>query len=277
MPAKILQQFYVSCVMLNDHETLCSMDEQASSRVSTENLHHPIHCISSCEIERLDPSLVVAPRIMPPKIMSSSAERPGNPAKLPLGELNKSSAKTSVSWAVVVHQPREDIYHYNWQGKERQGANFIVTLVSEDNAGHYCQAHFKKTAKNTKQYEQTKTQMQQGKRFLMSKVTFVEEAKTRYISCPLKVVVDLSSTKMDLCAETLNSDVHPVPQSTVAGGSSLDGNQFFDVIALVQQVHEIRPHPNNRSSFMMMIYDGSKDEASKKVMVIPLKIYFWVN
>ena len=74
----------------------------------------------------------------------------------------------------------------------------------------------------------------------MSKVAFVEDAKAAYISCPLKMVVDLSKTKMDPCIEP------PAPTATIAGSSGFDTNQFFDVTALIQEVHETHHYENKR-------------------------------
>ena len=103
---------------------------------------------------------------------------------------------------------------------------------------------------------------------------FLEDAKLAYVSCPLKVVVDLSSTKMDICVQTPDSAVQPAPTATIAGSSNLAGNQFFDVTALIQEVQEIRQHANNRSSFAVKIQDGSLDHDTQKVKAMPLKIYF---
>ena len=108
----------------------------------------------------------------------------------------------------------------------------------------------------------------------MSKVDFFEDAKLAYVSCPLKVVVDLSSTKMDACVDVPRSAVQPAPTATIAGSAGLAGNRFFDVTALVQEVQDVRQHANNRSSFVVKIYDGSLDPDTKKVKVMPLRIDF---
>ena len=214
---------------------------------------------------------------MAPKSASSataSAVQPASANHLPLSELNGASAKTGGEWAVYAFRPVEDNYEYTWQFKPRQGTNFIVTLVSADDSSQYCQAHCKKNARNGAKYEQVKKAMEHGRRFVMSKVSFVEDAKLAYISCPLKVVVDLFSTKMDACVETVCSVVQPAPTTTVAESAGLGGNQFFDVTALVQEVSNVTEHANNRSSFVVKIYDGSVDPLTNKVKVMPLKLYF---
>ena len=215
----------------------------------------------------------------PPNSASSkvSAEQPEPQKHLPLSELNKASAKTGGSWVVDAFRPVEDKYEYTWQGKPRHGINFLVTLVSAEDPSQYCQAQFKKNSSNGAKYEQTKRAIEQGRRFVnfvMSNVCFVHDAKLAYVSSPLKVVVDLSSTKMDTCVDTPSSVVPPAPTATIAGSAGLAGNQFFDVTALIQEVLDIQEHSNNRSSFVVKIYDGSIDRDTKKVKVMPLKIYF---
>ena len=229
--------------------------------------------------------LLVANRIMAPKVDSSataSAAQPGaasvaQPASsiyLPLGQLNKASVKTGGQWLVSAFRPVEDNYEYTWQGKPRQATNFVVTLVSVDDPSQYCQAQFKKKASNALKYEQVKNTMEHGRRFVMSKVAFVEDAKLAYVSCSLKIVVDLFSTKMDPCVETSGSVVQPAPTATIAGSANVEGNQFFDVTALAQEVSDVTEHANNRSSFVIKIYDGTLDPKINKIKVMPLKVYF---
>ena len=205
----------------------------------------------------------------------ASAEQPANPySHLPLSLLNKASARTGSTWEVVVSRPFEDKYEYKWQGKPRQGSNLICNLVSAQDPSQYCQAQFKKTAQNATAYEKAMKTSKPGGRFVMCNVGFVEDAKAAYVSCPLKMVVDLSKTKMDPCAEAPDSAVQPAPTATVAGSVNLASNQFFDVTALIQEVHETRHHENNRSSFVVDIYDGSLDIDTQKIKTMPLRVYF---
>ena len=214
---------------------------------------------------------------MAPKPATSATGSAAPPASgnfLPLAQLNKASVKIGGEWSVIAFRPVEDMYEYTWQSKPRQGTNFLVTLVSAQDPSQYCQAQFKKNTKNTVKYEQVKKAMEHGRRFVMSKVAFVDDAKLAYVSSSLKIVVDLFSTKMDACVDIPNSVVQPVPTATIAGSAALEGNQFFDVIALVQEVSQVTDHSNNRSSFVLKIYDGSVDPDNNKIKVMPLKVYF---
>ena len=146
---------------------------------------------------------------MAPVVSKQSAAQPATEKYLVLAELNKTSAKTGASWIVAAWQPNIDKYEYAWKGKQRQGENLIVILVSPKDPKQYCQGQFKRNAKNENKYEHMKKVLEHGKHFVMSNVHLLEDARTSYISCPLKCVVDLSSTKMDICAETPSSVVQP--------------------------------------------------------------------
>ena len=232
---------------------------------------------SAATLARSLASLLVATRIMAPKVSTpatASAVQPASANFLPLAQLNKASVKIGGEWQVYVFRPIEDNYEYTYQGKPRKGTNFFVTLVSAQDPSQYCQAQFKKNTKNEAKYEKVKKAMEHGRRFVMSKVVFVDDAKLAYVSSSLKIVVDLFSTKMDACVDIPNSVVQPVPMTTIAGSSNLEGNQFFDVTALVQEVSQVTNHSNNRSSFVVKIYDGSVDPDNNKIKVMPLKVYF---
>ena len=85
----------------------------------------------------------------------------------------------------------------------------------------------------------------------MSRVGFVIDAKTAYVSSPLKDVVDLAKTQMDPILQGKPSAAQPVPSPTIAGSSDIGANQCFDVIALLQLVGESHQHVDNRSSFIV--------------------------
>ena len=209
--------------------------------------------------------------------MAGSASQAATAAPLGLLKLNKASAKTGAKFSVVVHQPREDIYTYESGGaaKKNQGSTFVVNLVCPEEPSHYLQGQIRKSKKNEALYEGLKKKMKQGARFTMSKVGIDEKQKTKFVSCPLKIVVDLSSTKLEAVLNIMGNDVvQPVPTATIAGSSELAGNQYFDVTALVAEVSDIRGHANDRSSFIVKIHDGTKDPATGKVKVMPLTIYF---
>ena len=66
----------------------------------------------------------------------------------------------------------------------------MCTLTCAQDKTKYCHAHLKKTTTNTAKHTDALKIFQNGARFVMSKVGFVEDVKRSYVSCPLKHVVE---------------------------------------------------------------------------------------
>ena len=205
---------------------------------------------------------------------TDSAEQPVEATHLRLSELNSANAKTGGYWVVDAFRPAEDNYEFLWEGRRRYVTNLVVTLLAADDRSQYCQAYFMKHWWNDSKYEQAKKTIEHGKRFIMSQVSFVQTSRPAVVSCPLKLIVDLSRTTMVSCADTPDKNVQPAPTATIASSTSFVDRQFFDVTAVVQEVQAIRRDAStNRCSFAVKIYDGSVDPDTKELSVMALTIY----
>ena len=206
---------------------------------------------------------------------ANGAAQPAKSDTSSLKELNTASVIAGGCWTVVVCNPIEDTYEYTWQGKQRTGAQFVITLVSPQNPEAYCLAQFRKTLSNTKQYNEAVKKVVDQTSFQMSKVAFVESAKTQYVNTPIKLVVNLALTKMEtvLLGCPKASAVQPCPPHSVAMCSFLDNQQFFDVTALVQDTSDVRGVGNDRQCFSINIIDGTVDKSTNKIKVLPLSVY----
>ena len=114
----------------------------------------------------------------------------------------------------------------------RQGENFVVTLICAQDPTNYCYGHLKKTPGNASKHANALKKFKNGTRFVMSRVGFVTDAKTAYVSSPLKDVVDLVKTQMDAVLQGRPSAAQPVPSASIAGSSEIKANQCFGVIAV---------------------------------------------
>ena len=103
--------------------------------------------------------------------------------------------------------------------------------------------------------------------------SFADDAKTAYVSALLKTIVGLSEPTMDLCVAGSDSAVQLIPTATIAGSRGFQSNQFFDVTALFQAVRETRGHDNNRSPLVVEVVDGSLDESTGKIKLMPVRMY----
>ena len=101
----------------------------------------------------------------------------------------------------------------------------MCTLTCAQDKTKYCHAHLKKTTANAAKHAAALQKFQNGARFVMSKVAFVTDAKTAYVSAPLKQIVDLAKTRMDPVLQGQPSAAQPVPTSAIAGSSELGANQ----------------------------------------------------
>ena len=120
--------------------------------------------------------------MMSPDANSSGSDaQPAKAVTTSLKELNVASAKAGGAWTVVVCNPIEDTYVYTWQGKERTGAQLLITLVSPSNPEAYCLAQFRKSQSNTIQYKAAKTKFLEQTTFQMTRVAFSDTAKSQYV------------------------------------------------------------------------------------------------
>ena len=75
---------------------------------------------------------------------------------------------------------------------------------------------------------------QHGTTAVMKAVPLVDDAKTQYNSCSVRVTVNMASTTLSKVLENFdNSAVQPVPKTTVAETTQLQQDQNFDLTAFV--------------------------------------------
>ena len=106
----------------------------------------------------------------------------------------------------------------------------------------------------------------------MRAVSLVDNAKTQYNSCSVRVTVNMASTALSTVLED-NSAVQFVPKTTVAETTQLQQDQNFDLTALVLSRSQERNGGDGRKVFDLELADGSVDEASGKVQTLPLTIF----
>ena len=111
-----------------------------------------------------------------------------------------------------------------------------------------------------------------GPTVVMNAVSLVEDAKTQYNSCSVRVTVNMASTTLSRVLED-NGALQPVPKTTVAETTQLQQDQNFDLTALVLSRSQQRNGGDGRKAFNLELADGSVDEASAKVQTLSLTIF----
>ena len=134
-----------------------------------------------------------------PASTPASAEQPGSTVQnfQSLQMLrSKQSAKIS-TFKVIVCNPWNDNYPYQWKGKPIENTTWRCVLVSADDPAEYCNAEYKLTTRNNKTSVETHVKAyRHGTTVVMKAVTLVEDAKTQYNSCSVRVTVNMASTTL---------------------------------------------------------------------------------
>jgi hypothetical protein len=205
---------------------------------------------------------------------SASAEQPASTVQnfetLKL-LLSKQSVKVS-TFKVIVCNPRTDTYEYEWEGKPRESTAWRCVLVSADDPMEYCLGEYKKTVKNKASFDKHVNAYRHGTTLVMKAVSLVDNAKTQYNNCSVRVTVNMASTTLSVVLGS-NSAVQPVPRTTVAQTTQLEQDQNFDLTALILSRSQQRPGGDGRKAFDLELADGSTDEASGKVQTLSLTLF----
>ena len=161
---------------------------------------------------------------------------------LPLRELTPQSGGIGKWLLLVAEEPRVCEYEYTWSGKTCKGKRFETILLSPE-IGSYCIGQYKrrgsvKTA--DKDFHHNVERFKVGTTWCASKVSLAKE-KPCYISSPLKIVIDLNSTKMDPVLQSIHEmPPEPTPLDTLHTILMCPQHQRVDVTALIESVSEVR-------------------------------------
>ena len=106
----------------------------------------------------------------------------------------------------------------------------------------------------------------------MSNVALVDGAKTQYMSCSVRVSVNMAMTKLVGVFGSVSA-VQPVPTTTVSQTKQVQQNQNFDLTAFVLSRSPVRHGGEGRKAFDLELADGSMDEMSGKVQTILVSVF----
>ena len=185
--------------------------------------------------------------------------------------LTKQSGKIG-TFKVIVWNPWTDSYTYDWEGKHSEATAWRCGLVSAEDPAVCCIGEYKLTTRNKVAFEKHVKAKPHGTTLLMSTVSLVESAKTQYMSCSVRVTVNMASTSLSTVSED-GSAVQPVPKTTVAETKQIQQNQNFDLTAFILSRSQVRNGGEARKAFNLELADGSKDEASGKVQTMFFTVF----
>ena len=197
---------------------------------------------------------------------------------MPLSHLTAQSARIGL-WEVVIHEPAATSRKYLWEGKQRTSYSFQCKLVCCTDPTQYILAdsHGKGiTETKTKELE---AKFKHGLVFAMSKVALAENMKRQYNSTPKSEVVCMARTKFDpVLAVGAGKPKMPEPPVPLAASMSIDREQQFDVLALIEGITETAPGGQlaggqRRGRCTVTLIDGSKKKDTEKACLLLVTIF----
>ena len=173
---------------------------------------------------------------------AASSEGQSAANHLPLRELTQQSGGIGTWLLQVAEAPRVCEYQYTWNGKSCSGKRFEMILLSPE-AGSYCIGQYKRRgspSKADKEFDRNLERFKVATTWCASKVGLAKE-KPCYISSPLKIMIDLNSTKMDPVLQSIHKmPSEPTPLETLHTILMCPQHQRVDVTALIEKVSEVR-------------------------------------
>ena len=173
---------------------------------------------------------------------------------------------------MIVYSPWTETYTYQWAGKARETTAWRCMLVDAADATLYCMGEFKLTDENKSIFETHVKTHAQGAQLVLTDVCPVENSKTQYMGCSVRVNINMASTKLTAIYGS-PSAVQPAPRTTVVQTKDVQQNQSFDLTAFILSCGSARKGGEGRKAFDVELADGSKDETSGKVQTIKLSVF----
>ena len=121
---------------------------------------------------------------------------------------SKQSAKFG-SFKVIVCDPMPDSYTYYYNRKNRETKLWRCVLVSCDDHSVDCLGEYKLKAGKQADFERHQRDYVHGTTVVLKAVSLVDDAKSQYNSCSVRVTVNMASTTLSWCIEN-HSAVQPL-------------------------------------------------------------------
>lgn len=174
------------------------------------------------------------------------------------------------TFLVQVHHQDVEEYTYTRNGQPVQGKRLNVCFVSKVET-EYFNGRMTMWRGDRKELDSAASRFKVGLHFQMTDVGFIQNEQGCYISTPVKVVVDLRTTKFVAVLQGLHEDFKAGPPTTLADIVQLpDGRQRFDVTAvarLVGEAREVTTKFGQRVAQEIVLRDSSKLESDQEAEI----------
>ncbi|CAK8995263.1 unnamed protein product, partial [Durusdinium trenchii] len=184
-----------------------------------------------------------------------------------LTDLSMGGAADLLTFRVQVHFPRLVDVQYTWNGSEVRCKMFCCLLSGE--SGDYCMGEVKPSKKQPKVAEEALKKYTSSSVLELSRVKLAD-SKLAYVHTPIKKVVNLQATKVNVVKEKPDKTWFPKPRIQVAECLSLQTTQQFDVMGFVTKVEELKTIGSGRRVCEIVIEDGSKNMEKHVAMTVSM-------
>ncbi len=178
----------------------------------------------------------------------------------------------------MVWDPKDISRDYLWEGTKRHSNGFRCKFVSVQNPKHYIMGDSHAKGTSAEKVRELVNKFQHGLVFTMSKVVLAENIQRQYNSAPKSEVVCVRRTKFDPVLASAGKPNMPEPPVAIAASMSINNEQHFDALALIQKIGETAPggtlkDGQQRLRCMFTLIDGSKKEKETKARLLPVTIF----
>ncbi len=182
------------------------------------------------------------------------------------------------TWEVVIFNPVARAREYMWEQKKRISYSFQCMLVSTADPTQYVLGDSHGRGMTEAKLKVLEGKFQAGHVFRMTKVVFAENTKQQYNSAPKTEVVSMQNTDWHPVLVSAGKPKMAEPPVPVSESMSIEHEQYFDVLSLIQNMSEINkggvtPTGQERVRCTILVNDGSRHKDTGKVCHMPLTIH----
>lgn len=177
-----------------------------------------------------------------------------------LGALNKASANIGV-FDIRILRPQLETYSFVKNNQTMQGQHFKCLLVGLDEAC-YCLGTLRGTKEAT---NKALIKFQAFTMWTLKNVAFDVKYKVEFVSCPVKLVVNMGTSTLEPC----QNDALPQmikPPFSLAQIEKISSNLYVDVLGVVKEVRQ-RQSYNDRERILVDLVDNTRNHENVMVMV----------
>lgn len=198
---------------------------------------------------------------------SCQADALGMASSARLADLSMANAAAVLEWTVQVVQPRLVQVQYEYQGRTVSYEKFTC-LLTTGLPGDYVRADLKGTRADPQAAAKAGVKFVADTVWTMKQPKILTDVKSQYVSAPIKHVIDLAATNLEL---TSNAHLgQAIPKLTVSEIAELSPACAFDLKAWITSCSALRNVGQTRQVLDVTLEDGSEHEGKQASLTVAI-------